>query len=54
MSEENKEKEQLKVLRVNNLAHQNAKINSAKRGIKLQQYIEQLIEKDEKGMINWD
>ena len=54
MSEENQGKEQLKVLRVNNLAHQSAKINSAKRGIKLQQYIEQLIEKDQQGKVNWD
>lgn len=53
MSEDSKNKEILKVLRVKLLAHQSAKVNSAKKGIKLQQYIEQLIEKDEQGKVDW-
>ena len=49
-----KEKNALKVLRVSELSHRLAKMNAAKRGDKLQQYIEQLIEKDEEGKVNWD
>ena len=54
MSEKPKKDSTLKVLRVNSLAHQSAKVNSAKKGVKLQQYIEQLIEKDEQGLVKWD
>ncbi len=43
----------LKVLRVMSICHQMAKINSAKKGIKLQIYIERLIEADEQGLIEW-
>ena len=44
----------LKVLRVAEATHQLAKINAAKRGIKLQEYIEALIQADEKGKVNWE
>ncbi len=54
MSENNKEKETLKVLRVSALPHQSAKINAAKKGLKLQVYIESLIAKDEEGKVDWD
>jgi len=52
----NKEENQgsLKVLRVNSLAHQIAKINAVKQGIKLQTYMEKLISADEQGLVNWD
>lgn len=43
----------LKVLRVMTVCHQKAKVNSAKKGIKLQIYMEQLIEADEQGLIDW-
>lgn len=44
----------LKVLRVCAPKHQIAKINSVKKGIKMQIYIEKLIEADEKGLIDWE
>ena len=44
----------LKVLRVNVLIHQKAKIKAAERGVKLQTYIEQLIEADLDGAIDWE
>ena len=44
----------LKVLRVCSTKHQIAKINSVKKGIKMQLYIEQLIEADEQGLIDWE
>ena len=47
--EKSSTKEPLKVLRVSALSHQLAKINAAKKGLKLQEYIEQLIQKDEGG-----
>ena len=43
----------LKVLRVMTACHQLAKVNSAKKGIKLQIYMERLIEADEQGLIDW-
>ena len=43
----------LKVLRVMTSCHQMAKVNSAKKGIKLQIYVERLIEADEQGLIDW-
>ncbi len=53
MPEDNKEKETLKVLRVSALPHQSAKINAARKGLKLQIYIESLIAKDEAGKVDW-
>ncbi len=53
MPENNKEKETLKVLRVSTLPHQSAKINAARKGLKLQIYIESLIAKDEAGKVDW-
>ncbi len=47
-------KKNLKVLRVEEMLHQVAKINAIKKGVKLQTYIEQLIQADEKGLINWE
>lgn len=47
------EKVVLKVLRVEASKHQLAKINATKKGLKMQLYIEQLIEADEKGLIDW-
>lgn len=44
----------LKVLRVMTVCHQLAKVNSAKKGIKLQIYMERLIEADEQGLIDWE
>jgi len=44
----------LKVLRVCAPKHQTAKINSVKKGLKMQIYIEKLIEADEKGLIDWE
>lgn len=44
----------LKVLRVEASKHQLAKINAIKKGLKMQLYIEQLIEADEKGVIDWE
>lgn len=44
----------LKVLRVNDEVHIVAKINAAKRGEKMQTYIESLIQADEKGLIDWE
>ena len=44
----------LKVLRVCQPKHQIAKINSVKKGLKMQIYIEKLIEADEKGLIDWE
>ena len=44
----------LKVLRVCAPKHQIAKINSVKKGLKMQVYIEKLIEADEKGLIDWE
>ncbi len=41
-------KEELKVLRVKASIHQIAKINAAKKGIKIQAYIEALIQADNK------
>lgn len=49
-----KEKENLKVLRVSELVHRTAKMNAAKRGEKLQKYIEELIKKDEEGKVDWE
>ena len=49
-----KEEKTLKVLRVQEKFHQLAKINAAKRGEKIQKYIESLIQADEKGMIDWE
>ena len=46
-------KETLKVLRVNSDKHQTAKINAVKKGIKMQEYIERLIQADENGLIDW-
>jgi|GEM_PF-3339066 len=43
----------LKVLRVCSTKHQLAKINAVKKGIKMQIYIEKLIEADEEGLIDW-
>ena len=43
----------LKVLRVMTICHQMAKVNSAKKGIKLQIYMERLIEADEQELIDW-
>jgi len=43
----------LKVLRVNTLAHQTAKINAVKQGVKLQTYMEKLIAADEQGLVDW-
>jgi len=45
--------ENLKVLRVSEKPHQLAKVMSAQRGEKLQQYIENLIYADEQGLVNW-
>jgi len=52
----NKEENQgsLKVLRVNPLSHQTAKINAVKQGVKLQTYMEKLIAADEQGLVKWD
>lgn len=47
-------KQDLKVLRVKAELHQLAKINAAKKGVKIQAYIEALIEADEQGKIKWD
>ncbi len=44
----------LKVLRVCVPKHQTAKLNAVKKGLKMQIYIEKLIEADEKGLIDWD
>lgn len=44
----------LKVLRVCSTKHQLAKINAVKKGVKMQIYIEKLIEADEKGLIDWE
>ncbi len=44
----------LKVLRVMTVCHQLAKVNAAKKGIKLQIYMERLIEADEQGLIDWE
>lgn len=44
----------LKVLRVQAEQHQTAKVNAAKRGLKIQSYIEALIEADEQGRIQWE
>lgn len=44
----------LKVLRVEETRHQLAKINAVKKGIKMQVYIEKLIEADERGLIDWE
>lgn len=41
------EKKELKVLRVGAHYHQIAKVNAAKKGVKIQEYIEALIEADE-------
>lgn len=49
-----KNNETLKVLRVRQTSHQIAKINAAKKGIKIQEYIERLIKADEEGKINWE
>lgn len=46
--------ENLKVLRVMVECHQIAKINAAKKAVKLQIYMEQLIEADEQGLIDWE
>lgn len=46
--------ENLKVLRVRETKHILAKICAVKKGIKLQLYIEKLIEADEKGLIDWE
>ena len=53
MAENNNEKEVLKVLRVSTLPHQSAKVNAAKKGMKLQEYVEFLIKKDEEGKVDW-
>ena len=45
--------ENLKVLRVEFDWHKTAKTNAAKKGIKLQTYIEALIQADEKGKVDW-
>ena len=47
------EKKDLKVLRVSTNHHQLAKINAAKRGVKIQEYIESLIQADEDGQVTW-
>jgi len=43
---EEEAKQELKILRVSNKYHQQARINAAKKGLSLQKYIEDLIEKD--------
>lgn len=45
--------ETLKVLRVSSSFHQLAKINAAKRGLKLQSYIEALLKADEENKLDW-
>jgi len=47
------EKKELKVLRVGATHHQIAKVNAAKRGVKIQEYIESLIQADEDGQVDW-
>ena len=49
-----KKTENLKVLRVQVSSHLIAKVNAAKKGIKLQEYIEALINADEAGKVNWE
>ena len=49
-----KKTEDLKVLRVRASMHQTAKINAAKKGVKMQDYIEALIQADEGGKIKWE
>lgn len=46
--------ENLKVLRVRESKHQIAKINAVKKGIKMQEYIEQLIAADERELVDWE
>ena len=53
MTMENKD-ESLKVLRVRQTLHQLAKINAAKKGIKIQEYIEGLIKADEEERVKWE
>jgi len=53
MSNEKDNTGNLKVLRVNTLAHQTAKINAVKQGVKLQSYMEKLIAADEQGLVDW-
>jgi predicted DNA binding CopG/RHH family protein len=45
--------EKLKVLRVIEKKHLVAKINAVKKGLKMQIYIEKLIEADELNLIDW-
>jgi len=47
------DKKNLKVLRVKADFHQIAKINAAKKGVNIQTYIEQLIQADEDGKVEW-
>ena len=54
MSNNNETPKSLKVLRVNDLSHQTAKINAVKRGEKLQTYLEKLIAADEQGLVDWN
>ena len=53
MSNKDNTPQSLKVLRVNDLAHQTAKVNAVKRGEKLQTYMEKLIAADEQGLVDW-
>lgn len=43
----------LKVLRVQDTSHLTAKVNAAKKKLKLQEYVEKLIAADEQGIIDW-
>ncbi len=47
------DKKDLKVLRVSAAQHQTVKVNAAKKGLKIQTYIEALIEADEQGRVQW-
>lgn len=46
--------ENLKVLRVQDASHVIAKVKAAKKKVKLQEYVEQLIAADEQGLVNWE
>lgn len=53
MDNKDTNQESLKVLRVNSLAHQTAKISAVKQGVKLQTYMEKLIAADDQGLVDW-
>ena len=46
--------ENLKVLRVKDASHMMAKIQAAKKGLKLQVYMERLIRAAEQGLVDWE